>query len=258
VFEQTVRVRQVHDVVGGLARSYLFEGLTREELAPLAATATTRTMVRGEYVCHLGDPAHDLFVILSGEVKTAVTDADGVEIVHRVHGPGMTLGEPGFFAVERTRIVDVIALTPSVLIRLSRRELTPFLRLHPSVKDRALEGLSSANRWQTTVISSLLSRSLTDRLLLRLLELVDSSPEHRSGLAVTPKISQSTLAAMVGVSRENVNRALSALATDGAIRQDNGRYLVVDEARLRRELARDWPLAQTRDHRLLAQAPPDL
>jgi CRP-like cAMP-binding protein len=247
-------VRRVADVLGGLSRSYLFEGLTAEELAPLAAAATTRVLVRGEYVCHLGDPAHELWVIASGEVKTSVRDADGVEVIHRVHGPGMTLGEPGFFAVERTRIVDVVATTPSVLIRLSRRELAGFLQRHPSVKDRALEGLASVNRWQTTTISSLLSRSLTDRLLLRLLELVESSPERRAGLAATPKISQSTLAAMVGVSRENVNRALSALAAEGAIRQDAGRYVVLDEARLRRELARDWPLAQTRDHRLPTEA----
>jgi CRP/FNR family transcriptional regulator, cyclic AMP receptor protein len=249
-------VRRVSDVLGWLSRSYLFEGLTAEQLAPLAAVATTRAVVRGEYVCHLGDPAHELWVIASGEVKTSVTDADGVEVVHRVHGPGMTLGEPGFFAVERTRIVDVVATTPSVLVRLSRRELAGFLQQHPSVKDRALEGLASANRWQTTTISSLLSRSLTDRLLLRLLELVESSPERRAGLAATPKISQSTLAAMVGVSRENVNRALSALAAEGAIRQDSGRYLVLDEARLRRELARDWPLAQTRDRRLPAEVSP--
>ena len=31
-----------------------------------------------------------------------------------MHGPGMTFGEPGYFAVERTRIVDVIAVEPSV------------------------------------------------------------------------------------------------------------------------------------------------
>jgi DNA-binding transcriptional MocR family regulator len=102
------------------------------------------------------------------------------------------------------------------------------------------------------MISALLSRSLTDRLVLRLLELVDSSPDRRAGLAVTPKISQSTLAAMVGVSRENVNRALSALAARGLIRQEQGRYVLLDEARLRRELATDWPLASRRDHRLTA------
>jgi CRP/FNR family cyclic AMP-dependent transcriptional regulator len=243
-------VRPAHDLLGGLARSYLFEGLSGADLAPLAAAATTRTLVRGEYACRLGDPADDLSVVLSGELKTSVVDADGNEVIHHLHGPGMTFGEPGFFSVERTRIVDMIAVAPSVVIRLGRRELTPFLARHPTVKDRALEGLASATRWQTTMISALLSRSLPDRLLLRLLEHVDSSPERRNGLPATPRISQSTLAAMLGVSRENVNRALSALATEGAIRLDDGRYLLVDEARLRHDLARDWPLAGRRDHRV--------
>ena len=54
---------------------------------------------------------------------------------------------------------------------------------------------------------------------------------------------------MIGVSRENVNRALAALAIDGAIRQEGGRYVLVDEERLRREVSRDWPLAGRRDRR---------
>jgi DNA-binding transcriptional MocR family regulator len=66
---------------------------------------------------------------------------------------------------------------------------------------------------------------------------------------VTPKVSQSTLAAMVGVSRENVNRALATLMAAGVIRQESGRYVLLQEARLREELARDWPLAARRDQR---------
>ena len=56
--------------------------------------------------------------------------------------------------------------------------------------------------------------------------------------------------AMVGVSRENVNRALAVLMSDGAIRQEDGRYVLVDEARLRRRVAIDWPLAARRDRRI--------
>jgi CRP-like cAMP-binding protein len=240
----------VHDVLAGLARSYLFEDLTRDELGPLAAVSTTRTYVRGEHVCHLGDRADQIWVVLAGEVKDSVVDAEGFEVIHFVHGPGMTLGEPGFFAVEHTRIVEVIAVEPSTLIWLHRRDLVPFMQEHPQVKDRALEALASNSRWQTTMLSSMARRSLTDRLVLRLLELAESSPGHRSGEAMTPKVSQSTLAAMIGVSRENVNRALAALAADGSIRQEGGRYVLVDEERLRREIARDWPLAGRRDRRV--------
>jgi len=244
-----VVVREPFDVAGGLARSYLFEELTAEELGPLAAVVTTRQLVRGEALCRVGDRADEIYVVLSGEVKDSVVDAAGVEVVHFLHGPGMTIGEPGFFAVDHDRLVELIAVAPSVVIRLGRREFEPFIARHPSIKDRVLEKLASNTRWQTTMISSLLSRSLTDRLVLRLLELVDSSRERGAGSSITPKVSQSTLAAMVGVSRENVNRALSALAVQGSIRQENGQYVLVDEQRLRRELARDWPLAARRDLR---------
>ncbi|MDQ6720986.1 MAG: Crp/Fnr family transcriptional regulator [Candidatus Dormibacteraeota bacterium] len=246
--------RSVHDVLAGLRKSYLFEDLTADEIGPLAATATTRALVRGERLCHLGDPADEIWVVLSGEVKDSVVDAEGFEVIHFIHGPGMTLGEPGFFSVERTRIVEVIAVEPSRVIRLDRRDLVPFMSQHPQVKDRVLETLASNTRWQTTMISSTARHPLTDRLILRLLELAESSPERNSGLAITPKISQSTLAAMVGVSRENVNRALSALTVDGSIRQERGRYVLVDEERLRRAVARDWPLAARRDRRA---NPPD-
>jgi CRP/FNR family cyclic AMP-dependent transcriptional regulator len=248
-------VREPYDVVGGLARSYLFEDLSIEQLEPLAALVTTRQLVRGETLFRVGDPADEIYVVLAGEVKDSVVDAAGNEIVHFLHGPGMTVGEPAFFAVDHRRVVEVIAVAPSVVIRLDRREFEPFVARHPSIKNRVLEKLASNTRWQTTMISSLMSRSLTDRLVLRLLELVDSSRDRGAGLSTTPKISQSTLAAMVGISRENVNRALSTLAAEGSIRQENGRYVLVDEERLRRELARDWPLAARRDRRL--HLPPD-
>jgi CRP-like cAMP-binding protein len=162
----------------------------------------------------------------------------------------MTLGEPGFFCVERTRILEVIAVKPTVVIVLHRRHLTPFMDLHASVKDRVLEALASNSRWQTTMISSAARRSLADKLILRLFELAESSPEHGSGVVVTPQISQSTLAAMVGASRENVNRALAALSSTGAIRLEGGRYVLVAEDQLRQEISRDWPLAGRRDRRI--------
>jgi CRP/FNR family cyclic AMP-dependent transcriptional regulator len=149
-----VGVQRAPDVLTGLSRSYLFEDLTRAELEPLAAEVTTRHLVKGEYVFRLGDRAEEIYVVLSGEVKDSVVDADGYEVVHFVHGPGMTFGEPGYFAVEHNRIVGVIAIEPSTLIRLDRRVLGPFMERHGSVKDRALEGLASNTRWQTTMIAS--------------------------------------------------------------------------------------------------------
>ena len=238
------------EVLRGLTRSYLFEGLTPEELAPLAAAVGTRRYVRGEYIWRLGDPAEEICVVLEGEVKDSVTDADGFEVVHFIHGPGMTFGEPGYFAVDRHRVVENVALEPSVLIRLPRRELQPFIDRHPVIKDRVLERLASDLRWQSSMIVSVFRRSLADRVALRLLELVDSS-KPAGGPPVTPKITQSTLAAMIGVSRENVNRALAGLVSEGLVRHEGGRYVIVDEPALRELIGRDWPPVLRRDRRQL-------
>ena len=99
------------------------------------------------------------------------------------------------------------------------------------------------------MISSLATKPLVDRLVLRLLELVDSGPERRR-LRSTPRISQSTLAAMVGVSRENVNRALAGLVASGAIRQERRSV----RAGRRGPAAREWwtrsgPVAAGSDRR---------
>jgi CRP-like cAMP-binding protein len=242
-------VRQDHDILAGLSRSYLFEGIPSDQIEPLAAVTKARDLVRGEHLCQVGDPADEIFVAMGGEFKGYIVDADGDEVIHSLHGPGMTFGEPGYFAAEPIRIVAVVAVVQSTVLRLERGALAPFMEAHTILKDRALERLASNSRWQTMVISSLATRPLTERLVLRLLELVDSSPEPGDGPAVTPKISQSMLASMVGVSRENVNRALAALVSNGAIRQEGGRYLLVDEERLRRGVANDWPRGARRDRR---------
>ena len=235
------------EVVGGLLRSYLFEGMTVEQIEPLANVSATRRLVRGEYVWHAGDPANELYVVMLGEVKDCVVDINGHEVIHFTHGPGMTLGEPGFFSQEHYRILDSIAMKLTTVIRLARADLCPFLERHGAVKDRIMEALASDLRWQTNLITSILTRPLTERLVLLLLEQIDSTSERQSGQAVTPRITQSTLAAMIGVSRENVNRALAALALDGSIRMEGGRYVLVDEKRLRREVAQGWPVGRRRD-----------
>jgi len=245
----SVHVAEKLDVGAALARSYLFEGMTPEELAPLAGTVSVQHVPRGGFVWQIGDPADEICVMISGEVKDTLVDEDGKETVHFVRGPGMTLGEPGYFAPEHDRVVAEIAVVPTTLIRVHRRHLEPFMRAHPSVKDRALEGLAAYARWQAKTIAFLTRWSVADRIVLRLLDLVDTGPRDPGGMLVTPKISQSTLAAMVGVTRENANRGIATLIADGLVRNDGGRYVILDEPALRRRVA-GLPGSALRDRRV--------
>ena len=149
----------------------------------------------------------------SGQLRDSVVTVDGDEIVHSLYGPGMVVGEPGFFAPERNRVVAVVALEPCTLLELGREHLVPRLLRHPPAMIRLLEGLATVARGQTEIIAALARRPLSERLLLQLLDLADTNEDDGTG--VTPRVSQTTMAAMVGTSRENVNRALAALADRG-------------------------------------------
>lgn len=235
------------DVATALRQSYLFSALPPDALDELAAGATVRRLGRDEALFEPGSVADEIFVVADGQLKDCVINLDGDEVVHYVHGAGKTLGEPGYFAVERDRMVRVVATEPAVVVCLHRRQLAPLLDAYPVLKDRVLERLAANARLQTNWFAALATRPLTDRLVLRLLELAQSNRGTGAAPARTPKISQATLAAMVGVSRENVNRALSALVANGLIRRDGGSYVLVDEAALRDVVARDWQLVQPRD-----------
>ena len=230
------------DRVATLLGTYLFEELSPAEVEPLARAATVRHLDRDEYVTHVGDPADELWVVASGQLKDQLVTEDGDEVVHMFCGPGMVLGEPGFFAPERNRIVAITAVEPTTLLVLGRTALEPFLRRHPAVVTRVIEGLASMTRTQNRLIVALARRPLQARLVLRLLELAETNVPREDGAVVTPKISQSTLAAMVGVSRENANRALAALAAQGTIQIESGRYVLPDPERLRVDVANGGPL----------------
>jgi CRP-like cAMP-binding protein len=237
------------DRVALLLGTYLIEDLSPAEVEPLARAAAVRRLVRGEFLFHVGDPAVEICVVASGELKDSIVTEEGEEVVYTVYGTGMVLGEPGFFATEANRIMGILAVEPTTLLVLGRDDLMPFMVRHPQVMVRALEGLASIARTATEYIAALSRMPLRQRLLLRLLELTDRNAPRADGEAVTPRISQSTLAAMVGVSRENVNRALAVLSSSGDVRYEGGRYVLPDPERLRSEVAQGWPLLERRNRR---------
>jgi CRP/FNR family cyclic AMP-dependent transcriptional regulator len=248
-----VRVRHRPDghavIVAALTGSYLFGALPADVITALATTATVRRLSRNEALFEPGDVADELYVVVAGQLKDSVINVDGDEVVYFVFEAGQTVGEPGYFAAERDRMVRLTATVPSEVVCLHRRHLEPVFAEYPVLKDQVLERLASNARLQANMFAALATRPLADRLVLRLLELVESNRGSGQGPARTPSISQATLAAMVGVSRENVNRALSALVTEGVIRRDRGGYVLVDEAALREIVAQDFHPARPRDIR---------
>jgi len=239
------------DVARVLLQSYLFEELAPAELEQLLGGVTVRSYARGEFVCRAGDVAHCLYVIASGQLKSCVVSEDGDEVVLDVTTAGGVLGEPGLFARERNRVVDMIAVQPSVLVEIPRNILVDFLLKHPRVMLRLLEGLASGARISVEAVVDLAFENIRDRVARKLVDLVSTHGDVRKdgAVALSLSVSQGMLAGMVAASRENVNRALQQLAASGDVMVDKGHFVITDVARLQRRVDRGWPPLHRRNRR---------
>jgi CRP/FNR family transcriptional regulator, dissimilatory nitrate respiration regulator len=217
-----------------LLGTYLFGDLT-----PVAAEEITRVsrrlaFAKGEAVFRAGDPATAAYVVTAGQFSESWASPDGEQYIYEVYGPCDVFGEPGIFAPERDRIVDITALEPAEVLAISRDDVIASMSRHRAVMLKMLEGLAADTRAQTILVGLGSFRPISERLIGKLLDLAGLHGSPAGGhTRINLKVSQATLAAMIGASRENVNRALAELATQHLIDTRAGQLIILDPARLR-------------------------
>lgn len=209
-----------------LGRSRLFDRVDGDDLVALAREARWRKYAGDSYLFREGDPADHLLVIASGEVKVSRATEAGSEVVFAILGAGSALGELGALEEGADRSADAKALTETECLVIDRPALVKFLTAHPAAMWGVLNVLTTYIRTKDEAFVDLAVRDIPGRVARKLLEL--------AGAEKSLAISQSTLAGMVGASRENVNRALSRFASLGYIDLDRGRITLLKPEELRR------------------------
>ena len=116
---------------------------------------------------------------------------------------------------------------------IERRSFIPFLVSNPEVALRLLAVLCDRLRRTTEQVEDMLFRDLPSRLAKKLLSLAATSGERSErGLRVATRLSQRELGAMVGMSRESVNKQLRQWQVEGIITSEHGCILLADERTL--------------------------
>lgn len=214
-----------HQHFGWLARSF-----GRTDYLPLAADDLEALSGAGDYVdkypgTHLfkeGEAAEAAYVIQSGEVELYRSRVEGRLVVGRV-GAGAVIGDIAMFQA-RPYISSAKALTPTVAFRLERNRLLPVLIEHPVIAMRWLvAGLSQLEATQRRVIR-LMHRTVKEQVSELILDEADRYGEVH--------LSQTSLARLLGASRQSVNQALSELRREGAVETGYRSIRVVDRNRL--------------------------
>lgn len=223
-----------------LLQTDLLQDLSPAELEPLLPAVHRRRLERGAYFYRVGEEAKEAWVLVQGQAKMVMPTPAGDEIVLDVMVPGQLFGLPAIFATQSNRIGDSIATEACVALAIDGRSLVEFLARHPAATRRALARLADLVREYAEAILYIAHEDLRGRLARRLLDLAEIIGEEGGpGRRIPARISQETLAGMVGATRSKVNRALAALVASGHVSVQEGLIVVSDPERLRHDYP-DW------------------
>ena len=180
----------------------LFAALPEEVLDSLREHAVVRHLARNDVLFQQGDASSALYVIAEGRVAIATHSNDGRESVIAVLEDGGLFGELPLFDDE-PRNADARALVDTTVIELEYEPVREVLRQRPELLWVIVRLLVQRLRATDEALADAVFLDVPARTAKRLLEL--SGNESRFTLPVT----QEELAAMVGASRERVNKAIS-------------------------------------------------
>jgi CRP/FNR family transcriptional regulator, cyclic AMP receptor protein len=174
---------------------------------------------RGAAVFSQGDLAGDVRYLQTGGVKVSVLSRIGKEAVVAMLGPGDFFGE-GALAGQLIRIETVTAMTPSSVLVIEKEAMVRLLHEEPLFTDRFLNHMLARNiRIEADLVDQLFNSSekRLARTLLLLARYGQANPQR-----TLPKISQETLAEMIGATRSRVNFFMNKFRKLGLIEYNGG------------------------------------
>jgi CRP/FNR family transcriptional regulator, cyclic AMP receptor protein len=207
-------------------KAQAFDG--RSLLAKINGGKSTAKYTPRRAIFRQGDAADSIFYIEAGEVKLTVVSKRGKEAVVAILGAGNFLGE-ACLAGEVRRMATATPLSECVIVRLDKTSAIRALHDDPAFSERFLGYLLSRNiRIQEDLVDQLFNSS--EKRLARVLLMLASFGKESESDQVIAKISQETLAEMVGTTRSRVNYFMNKFRKLGFIRYNGN--LEVDRSLL--------------------------
>jgi CRP/FNR family transcriptional regulator, cyclic AMP receptor protein len=175
---------------------------------------------RAQIIYTQGDPSNTVLYIRQGGVKLCVVNETGKEAVVAMLGPGDFFGE-GCLAGQSKRMGTAVAITPTTALVIGKKEMIRVLHEEHAFSDRFITHMLDRNiRIEEDLVDQLFNS--TEKRLARTLLLLARYGKEDQPQKVLAKISQETLAEMIGTSRSRVNMFMNKFKKLGFIRYNGG------------------------------------
>src|SRR5271167_4795685 len=187
-----------------------------------------------------GDPADSVFYIQTGKVKTTVISEQGKEAVVALLGAGDFFGE-GCLTGQPLRLSTVSTMSECVIVRIAKADITRVIHEEPAFAELFIAHLLARNsRVEADLVDQLFNSS--EKRLARILLLLANFGKESRPEPIIAKISQETLAEMIGTTRSRVSffmnkfRELGLIDYNGSIEVHSSLLNVVlhDQPQIRR------------------------
>jgi CRP-like cAMP-binding protein len=192
----------------------------RHFLAKLATGKTSQEYQSGEFVFSQGDTADAVFYLQSGKVKLTVVSKRGKEAVIAILPEGSFFGE-GCLAGQPIRMSTATAVQRAAITRVTKEAMVRLLNQQPDFAERFLAYVLSRNiRMEADLVDHLFNSS--EKRLARLLLLMANFGQESKPVPVIAKMSQETLAEMIGTTRSRVSFFMNRFRDLGFIDYNGG------------------------------------
>jgi CRP/FNR family transcriptional regulator, cyclic AMP receptor protein len=202
----------------------------RRDFDPLAFLATIgegRKFVlfpKKQIIFAQGDTADAVFHIQTGKVRLTVVSNDGKEATIGILGDGEFFGE-GSLAGQALRMGSATAMTDCAVLRIDKKAMMEALHREHEVSDMFVAYLLARNiRYEEDLVDQLFNSS--EKRLARILLLLAHFGKEGKPETVVPKISQETLAEMVGTTRSRVSFFMNRFRKLGFVHYNGGDFQV--------------------------------
>ncbi|MAG34746.1 MAG: hypothetical protein CL878_00630 [Dehalococcoidia bacterium] len=219
-----------------LRRAPLFKALSDTQIEQLEERVRRQHFERGDIVCYQGDPGDTFYVVVDGQVKISLMSPDGQEAILVMLDAGECFGELSLFD-EQPRSATVSATEPTDVLVLRRPDFLRLVEVHPDIAVALLGLLTKRLRDTDQIVEDAAFLDIGERLAKKLLQLAATQAEYtEKGIELQTRLTQQELAAMIGATRESVNKQLGTLRDQSIIAVDRQKITILDADALRQRV----------------------
>jgi len=202
--------------------------LPEADLLPMLRRANLRYLRARETLFSLGEKGNSIVLILDGYMKLSSVTPSGHEIVLEIAGPGRVFGELAVLN-DWPRSADAVSLTPCQVLSIDGKQLMAAMRRSPDALLATTRMISERLRATTEQLVNGVTLSAPARLAKALLHLAAlHSHFEDGGLHIDLELSQRELGGMTDLTRESINKHLSAWRDAGWVRPSGKTIMLTD------------------------------